>query len=85
MNREANQLWCRDVFEGCTYVGQGEDIGEVLAQFMAHARRVTTPRPFSANRPDLLCERAVAMIREKECPCSNFWTSPERMQHLSGS
>jgi predicted small metal-binding protein len=44
----ANQLWCRDVFEGCPYVGQGENIREVLAQFMAHARevhRVTTPTP----------------------------------------
>ncbi len=43
-----NQLWCRDVFEGCTYVGQGENIREVLAKFMAHARevhRVTTPTP----------------------------------------
>ena len=44
----ANQLWCRDVFEGCTYVGRAENIREVMAQFMAHAREahcVTTPTP----------------------------------------
>jgi hypothetical protein len=42
------ELRCRDVFEGCTYVGQDADIRDVFAQFMAHARevhRVTDPTP----------------------------------------
>jgi hypothetical protein len=48
----ANQLWCRDVFDGLYPRGQEEDIREVLAQFTAPARevhRVTTPKPFGAN------------------------------------
>ena len=48
----ANQLWCRDVFDGLYLRGQEEDIRKGLAQFMAHARevhRVTTPKPFDAN------------------------------------
>jgi predicted small metal-binding protein len=48
----ANQLWCRDVFDWLYLRRQGEDIREVLAQFMAHARevhRVTPPKPFGAH------------------------------------
>jgi predicted small metal-binding protein len=58
----ANQLWCRDVFEGCTYVEQGESIREVLAQFMAHVHevhKVTNPTP---------ALRIQAMVAVRELP-----------------
>ena len=60
----ANQLSCREVFEGCAYVGQGESIREVLAQFMAHTRavhRVTTPTP---------ALRIQAMVAVRELPAA---------------
>jgi predicted small metal-binding protein len=43
-----NELRCDDVFEGCSYVEHGEDIRELMAQFMTHLREVhhvATPTP----------------------------------------
>ena len=47
-SKMAKELRCEDVFRSCPYVGVGQDIRELMREYMVHVRdvhRVTSPTP----------------------------------------